>query len=219
MKSAFRRMTGRALLVAVAIVAVGGGVAWATIPNAGVINARYSKSGGALRVIDASVTNCSKQETALSWSEQGQPGPAGPQGPQGPAGPAGPAGPQGPAGADGKDGAPGPAGPAGQPGPAGPAGPAGPSGMSGYEVVTATSESGTSNLAIATANCSAGKRVLGGGGSIFGTINQLSQDGGGPQLFQSAPTFSNDGWSAGAVSGQSYKGLFGITTYAICVNQ
>jgi hypothetical protein len=36
-----------------------GGVAYATIPDGqGVIHACYAKSGGALRVIDASVANC-----------------------------------------------------------------------------------------------------------------------------------------------------------------
>jgi Collagen triple helix repeat (20 copies) len=210
MKTALRRYPGRALLVAVAIIALGGGVAWATIPNGDVINACYSKSGGSLRVIDASVTNCKSGETALSWNAQGTPGPTGPTGPAGPAGPTGPAGPAGPTG---------PAGPQGDVGPTGPAGPTGPSGITGYEVITATDQPASGNLAVATANCSAGKRVVGGGGSVFGTINMPTQDGGGPQLFESAPTASNDGWTAGAISGQLYAGQFGITTYAICVDQ
>src|SRR5207248_11354236 len=91
MKRALRRYPIRALLVAVAIIAAGGGVAWATIPSGGVISACYDKSGGALRVIDASVTNCKKTETALTWNEQGQQGATGPAGPTGPGGPAGPA--------------------------------------------------------------------------------------------------------------------------------
>lgn len=210
MKGALRRYPARALLVAVAIIALGGGVAWATIPNGGVINACYAKSGGSLRVIDASVTNCKSGETALSWDAQGTPGPTGPAGPAGPTGATGPAGPAGPTG---------PAGPQGDVGPTGPAGPTGPSGMAGYEVVTATDSGNNSNLAVATANCSAGKVVVGGGGSVFGTINSLSQDGGGPQLFESGPTAGNTAWVAGAISGQFYKGLFGITTYAICVDQ
>lgn len=206
------RYPGRVLLIAVAAIAVGGGVAWATIPNGGVINACYAKSGGSLRVIDASVTNCKSGETALSWSEQGQPGPQGPAGPTGPAGPAGPAGPQGDTGATGATGPQGPV------GPAGPAGPVGPSGLAGYEVVTATAQSGQSNFAQATANCSAGKIVIGGGGNVFGTINNNTQDGGGPQLFQSQPSNGNAAWSVGAIAGQSYAGSFGISAYAICVN-
>ena len=66
------------------------GLAWATIPDAGgTIHACYSRSGGALRVIDASVTNCKQGETSLSWKTEGDPGPVGPTGAAGSAGPAG----------------------------------------------------------------------------------------------------------------------------------
>ena len=70
------------------------GVAYATIPNAGVISACYSKSGGALRVIDKTVTNCKPTQTSLDRDQRGQPGPQGPVGPQGSAGSTGPQGPQ-----------------------------------------------------------------------------------------------------------------------------
>ena len=102
--------------IAAAALLVVAGVAYATIPDSGgVIHGCYARSGGSLRVIDASVTNCSKSETALGWNVQGQPGPQGPQGQQGATGAQGPAGPQG------------------APGPQGPAGPQGPSGLShGY---------------------------------------------------------------------------------------
>ena len=101
--------------VAAALLVVAG-VAYATIPDAsGVIHGCYMKTGGALSVVDPSVTNCPKGDTALSWNVQGQPGPQGPQGPQGAAGPQGQTGTQGPTG------------------PQGPAGPQGPSGLShGY---------------------------------------------------------------------------------------
>jgi len=105
-----------ALLSAVVGLALVGGAAYATIPSNNVIDACYSKSGGALRVIDGTVTNCSKNETALAWNVQGPQGAQGPAGPQGPVGPAGPQGPPGPEGSQG------PAGPAGPQGPAGPAG-------------------------------------------------------------------------------------------------
>lgn len=73
-----------------------GAIGYASIPGAdGVIYGCYKKSGGSLRVIDRAVTNCSKDETLISWS---QTGPQGPQGPQGVPGPQGPTGPQGPAG-------------------------------------------------------------------------------------------------------------------------
>jgi hypothetical protein len=99
------------LVAALAIAAMFaiGGAAYAVIPSNNVIDACYTRSGGALRVIDATVTKCGKSETALAWNVQG---PKGDLGPQGPAGPAGPQGPQGVAG------------------PAGPTGPAGPAGTS-----------------------------------------------------------------------------------------
>src|SRR5215204_7418508 len=91
-------------------------IAYASIPGAdGVIYGCYKKSGGTLRVIDKSVTNCAENETLLSWNQTGPQGPAGPQGPQGEQGAAGPAGPAGPVGPEG------PAGPAGPQGEAGPA--------------------------------------------------------------------------------------------------
>src|ERR1043165_3918851 len=79
--------------VAAAALLVAVGVAYATIPDGtGVIHGCYAKSGGSMRVIDASVTNCAKTETSLNWNVQG---PQGAQGPQGPAGTQGPPGPQG----------------------------------------------------------------------------------------------------------------------------
>lgn len=102
--------------VSVAALAVAAGVAYATIPSDNVINGCYSKSGGALRVIDATVTNCSKQETALAWNVQGPKGDKGDPGAigaTGATGPTGPAGPTGPTGATGPQGPPGPQGPAG----------------------------------------------------------------------------------------------------------
>ena len=123
-------------LVAVGALVIGGGVAFAEIPNneTGVISACYQRSNGSLKVIDAQAgEQCSRSENAIGWNMRGVAGPQGPQGPAGPAGPAGsgeqgPAGPQGPAGAMGP---PGPAGPAGPPGPQGADGAAGPPGPAG----------------------------------------------------------------------------------------
>ncbi|HUQ62465.1 MAG TPA: hypothetical protein VM121_01770 [Acidimicrobiales bacterium] len=86
------------------------GTAYATIPSGNVINGCYSKSGGALRVIDGSVTACKSGETSLAWNVQGPVGPQGPAGATGPAGGTGPIGPVGPAGPQGLTGAQGPAG-------------------------------------------------------------------------------------------------------------
>ena len=88
-----------AVIVAISVIAVGGGLAWAGIPDPnGEIHACYQKENGALRVVDSATTSCRTQEVPLSWSQAGSPGPAGPQGLPGPPGPAGPEGPQGPAG-------------------------------------------------------------------------------------------------------------------------
>ena len=114
------------------LVVAAGSAAFAAIPDAGgVIHACYLKSGGSIRVIDATTMTCKATESALDWNQQGQqglPGPQGPKGDTGAAGPAGPAGPQGAkgdTGAKGETGATGAAGPKGDTGPAGPAGPKG----------------------------------------------------------------------------------------------
>lgn len=82
------RGTVAKLAAAVAVfAALGGGVAWATIPGGnGLISACYSKANGALRVIDAGKgQKCSaRAETALAWNQTGRSGPTGPTGAQGP---------------------------------------------------------------------------------------------------------------------------------------
>lgn len=103
-----RLLQGAAVAAAVSIGAAG--IAAATIPTDNVIDACYSKSGGTLRVIDSSVTNCKQGETSLAWNVQGPKGGQGDIGPVGPAGPAGPAGPEGPEGPEGPAGPTGPAG-------------------------------------------------------------------------------------------------------------
>jgi hypothetical protein len=105
----FAFVTKPAAIAAVAVAALlaAGGVAYATIPDGnGVINGCYQKSGGRLRVIDATAgqTCDSKKEKPLSWSQTGPQGPAGQQGPQGPSGPQGSDGPQGQQGATGPSG-------------------------------------------------------------------------------------------------------------------
>ena len=106
MKRLFARR-GVVAIAATGVVLLASGIAYATIPDAnGVISGCYQKSGGSLRVIDGSVTNCAKSETALNWNVQGAQGPAGPPGPAGPQGPQGPARPQGSQGEAGPPGSP-----------------------------------------------------------------------------------------------------------------
>ncbi len=88
------KIEGRGAVVGglVVAVAVAGGMAYATIPDAsGVIHACVNNSTKALRLIDTarptlSTGHCVNGETPLSWS---QAGPAGVQGPPGPEGPQG----------------------------------------------------------------------------------------------------------------------------------
>lgn len=113
----------RASTLAMTAVIALSGIAAATIPTNNVIDACYARSGGNLRVIDSTVTKCSKTETSLAWNVQGvkgDKGDPGATGPQGPQGPAGAQGPQGPAGATGETGAAGATGATGATGPAGP---------------------------------------------------------------------------------------------------
>jgi hypothetical protein len=51
-------------------------VAWAAIPDAGVIHGCYVKKSGALRVIEAGKT-CKATEATLDWNQQGLQGPPG----------------------------------------------------------------------------------------------------------------------------------------------
>jgi hypothetical protein len=88
--------SARLWIVTGAVVAASAAAAYATIPDSGgVIHGCYAKSGGTIRVIDASVTGCKSTETSLDWNQQGQPGLPGPPGPQGAQGEPGPPGPKG----------------------------------------------------------------------------------------------------------------------------
>ena len=146
---------GRGLLVtmAAAVVAalVAGGVAYATIPDSsGVIHGCYQKSGGALSVINASVTGCAKTQTELQWNVQG---PTGLQGPQGPAGAQGPVGPQGPQGGQGAQGLQGPAGPSGT--------------SHGYAAIGGLVNYGTSPVKVASLSLPAGTFLVWATGTVL----------------------------------------------------
>ena len=120
------RILGLFGLTSLLVVVVAGAVAFADIPDSGVVHACYDRDSGRVRVVDN--TGCGANERKISWSARG---PEGPRGGAGPAGARGAPGPAGAAGAKGERGAVGPAGPKGDPGPAGPAGPAGQSAADG----------------------------------------------------------------------------------------
>jgi len=70
-----RRVRWAALGAIVGALAVGG-VAWADIPDSGVIQGCYKASGGALRLIDTSAgTTCNASERPVSWNQTGPTGP------------------------------------------------------------------------------------------------------------------------------------------------
>jgi hypothetical protein len=97
-----RRELAHVALGALAATALAGGIAVAAIPGpGGTIEACYTKTTGALRLIDSErgQTCHPSKELAIQWSQ------AGPKGDPGPAGPAGPTGPKGDPGAAGEPGA------------------------------------------------------------------------------------------------------------------
>jgi hypothetical protein len=101
----------RALVFSTIILVLTGIVAFASIPGGdGVIHGCFAKSGGAMRIIDGSVTQCKSGEISLNFNQTGS---QGIQGVQGPIGPAGPQGLQGTQGLTGATGETGPAGAAG----------------------------------------------------------------------------------------------------------
>jgi hypothetical protein len=88
-----------ALVVAVAAVVVAfAGIAVASIPDgSGVIHGCYTKTSGALRVIDTAIATqkCTSAQLPLTWSQKGPTGPTGPTGPNGTNGTNGATGPAG----------------------------------------------------------------------------------------------------------------------------
>jgi len=124
--------------IAAIAVAASAGAAYAAIPGGdGVVHGCFTKSSGALRVIDASATTCKSGEGALNWDQQGTPGTPGPTGPKG------------------DPGTPGPTGPKGDPG-----------GLAGYQQVVARSGETTDRFKQVIAECPAGKLAVGGGAEV-----------------------------------------------------
>lgn len=125
MKMGFKSK-GAVALTVVAVLFVGGGVAWATVPAPdGVIHACIQGGDGKLRVVDPATDTCKKGEQAIDWNRVGPQGPQGFQGIQGIQGVEGPTGPAGQDGAPGPQGAQGPQGVSGSQGATGPQGSAG----------------------------------------------------------------------------------------------
>jgi hypothetical protein len=99
--------------------------------------------------------------------------------------------------------------PAGPTGPAGPAGPAGPPGVSGLERVEVTSPVSSAVTRTASMPCPAGKRLLGGGARLNGTISdnvaiQLSYPG------------DDNTYVARAAEIAVNPGTWSLTVFAVC---
>jgi len=168
----------RLLLVALPLALVAGAALAAQPsgrrPSSAVINACVKKKDGRVRIV-AAAASCRRNEQAVSWNAQGQPGPAGPAGAAGQPGPTGPAGAPGPAGIAGPKGDPGAPGAAGATGPRGPAG----AGLSSLESLNgigcnAGGHAGTVALTydasgVATITCGS----TGGGGTSALRVNEL----------------------------------------------
>jgi hypothetical protein len=148
MKGWIRRRMLRLAVVTTGLLALGGGIAYATIPDSnGVYTACRLNNVGTIRLIDPTATpvssllnHCTSFETQISWNQGGPTGPKGPPGDKGPAGDrgltgdkgaTGDKGPNGDSGAVGDKGATGDKGPVGDPGAQGATGDKGPNGDQG----------------------------------------------------------------------------------------
>ncbi len=138
-------------------------------------------------------------------------GAAGPAGPDGPAGPAGPSGPAGAAGAQGIQGIQGIQGPQGFPGTNGTNGT---NGVSGWERIPGTASADDENAKTAVADCTAGKRVVGGGYVLSGQAGDALTE----NVITSSHPVDDDTWqvvtrSAGTIGGDH---SFAVQAFAIC---
>ena len=121
MRGRMRRAVGRRLVrlgvLSAALLAIAGGIAYATIPAGNhVFTACFLRATGTMRLIDPSLpghdlrNHCTVFEQEISWNDQGVQGQTGPTGATGPTGPQGAAGPKGDTGPTGSQGPQGPTG-------------------------------------------------------------------------------------------------------------
>jgi hypothetical protein len=191
------------------------GTAWAAdmvssiVQPDGTIVSCYQKNNGQLRVV-ASAEACGPTELSVSWSQQGPKGDKGDKGDTGATGATGAQGPKGDKGdpgapgANGAPGAKGDKGDKGDTGATGPAGAAGSSGVSGWEVIRASVNIGGLTAHGVKAECSEGKKLLGGGAWSSDADVRIS-----------APdNLLNNSWFAYGYNGTIFT--TSMTAYAIC---
>ena len=100
--------------------------------------------------------------------------------------------------------------PKGPPGPAGPAGPQGPSGTSGVQQISSTGVSNSTPTKSFQLDCPSGKRAIGGGGTLTGTITNTF-------LSTSRPSDAGTGWiAAGHESTGGNAGNWAVQTWVVC---
>lgn len=238
-------------LVGVPLVVTGAAVASIPAPNGVFTGCYETKDGELRVIDTEAGQKCKNKEKTLTWNQtgpagapglpgavgpvgptgpqgdkgepgaQGAPGPIGPQGVQGEPGSIGPAGlpgATGPQGVQGEPGAVGPIGPAGVPGPQGvPGAP----GLSGYEIVSSDSAFDSFAIKVLSADCPAGKVVLGGGADLFPSLADPNRDTAPVVLRASEPSFGNGvqaGWVALASEIAPYTFDWHMAVYAICAN-
>jgi len=95
-------------------------------------------------------------------------------------------------------------------GPQGPAGAAGPPGTSGLQQISSTSVSNSTPVKSFQLDCPSGKRAVGGGGTLTGTITNTF-------LSTSRPSDAGTGWiAAGHESSAGNGGNWAVQTWVVC---
>ena len=100
--------------------------------------------------------------------------------------------------------------PAGPRGPAGAAGPQGPPGTSGLQQISSTGASNSTTPKSFQVDCPSGKRAIGGGGTLTGTITNTF-------LSTSRPSDAGTGWVAtGRESSAGNAGNWAVQAWVVC---
>jgi hypothetical protein len=95
-------------------------------------------------------------------------------------------------------------------GPTGPQGPQGPPGTSGMQIISGSGPSNSSSPKSEQQDCPSGKRAVGGGGVLTGTVTNTF-------LWTSRPTDPGTGWIAsGRESTGGNAGSWAVQTWVIC---
>jgi hypothetical protein len=94
--------------------------------------------------------------------------------------------------------------------PRGPAGPAGPAGVSGIQLISGSGASNSTSPKTQQQDCPSGKRAVGGGAVLTGTVTNTF-------LWTSRPTDAGTGWvAAGRESTGGNAGNWAVQTWVIC---